>query len=50
MKSEIKPSFLESAMLQELTVRKGILKLVEVAGMLTMGEPLQDPALADAML
>jgi hypothetical protein len=41
MKLEIKPTFLESAMLQELPVRKGVLKLIEVAGMLTMGELLQ---------
>lgn len=38
MKLEIKPSFLESAMLQELPERKGILKRVEVAGMLSRSE------------
>jgi hypothetical protein len=41
MKLEIKPGFLASAMLQELPVRKGILKMVEVAGRLTLGELLQ---------
>jgi len=41
MKLEIKPTFLSSAMLQELPVRRGILKMVEVAGKLTMGELLR---------
>ncbi len=40
MKVEITPSFLASAMLQELPVRRGILKMVELAGMLTMSELL----------
>ena len=43
MRLEIKPGFLESALLMELPVRKGILKLVEVARMLTMGELLRHP-------
>jgi hypothetical protein len=41
MKLEIKPTFLESAMLLKLPVRKGVLQMIEVAGMLTMGELLQ---------
>jgi hypothetical protein len=41
MNLAIKPSFLTSAMLQELPIRRGILKMVELAGMLTMGELLK---------
>jgi hypothetical protein len=41
MKLEIKPSFPASAMVQEPPVRKGILKMVEVAGRLTLGELLK---------
>ena len=41
MKLEIKPSFLQSAMLQELPVRKGVLRMIEVAGILTLGELLK---------
>jgi hypothetical protein len=40
MKLEIQPSFLESAIRQELPVRKGVLKMIEVAELLTMGELL----------
>ena len=40
MKLESKPSFLESALFQEVPVRKGVLKMLELAGMLTMGELL----------
>jgi hypothetical protein len=40
MKLAFKPSFLQSAMLQELAVGKGVLKMVEVAGMLSMNELL----------
>lgn len=38
MRLEIKSSFLASAMLQELAVRKGVLKMIEMVGMLTMSE------------
>lgn len=38
MKVEITPTFLESALLLELPVRRGILKIIEVAQMLSMGE------------
>jgi len=41
MKLEIKPTFLASALLQELPVRRGVLKLIEVAGMLSMAELLR---------
>ena len=41
MRLAIKPSFLVSALLQEGPVRKGVLKLLEVAGALTMGELLK---------
>ena len=41
MKLEITPGFLASALLQELPVRKGVLKMIEVAGALTMGERLK---------
>lgn len=40
MKLEITPSFLESALLLELPVRRGVLKMIEVAQMLTMQELL----------
>jgi hypothetical protein len=40
MKLEIQPSFLESALRQELPVRKGVLKMLEVVETLTMGELL----------
>ena len=41
MKLEIKPSFMESALFQELAIRKGVVKMMELAGMLTMGELLK---------
>jgi len=40
MKLEIKSSFLASALLQEQPIRRGVLKLLEVAGALSMGELL----------
>lgn len=40
MKLAIKPSFLASALLQELPVRRGVLKMLEVAGKLSVGELL----------
>lgn len=40
MRLDIKPSFLESALLQEMSVRRGIIKMIQAAGMLSMGELL----------
>ena len=40
MKLAIKPSFLESALLLEQPLRRGILKMLEVAGSCSMGELL----------
>jgi len=41
VKLEIPPSFLASALLQELPVRRGVLKMLEVAGLLSLAELLR---------